>query len=204
MRGNAKTAADPGPFSGQKLRNTGDGRPPFARIALQRYVSRTMLMFRQIFDPHLSLSLSRHPAIHAFLFHLRKCTGDKNVQGCIFGGILTLPWPPTLRRRIYIFTHVYVFVIGPLFSFCSKIFDQRNTRNALKTRPIIDFRGITGEMKFIEIKISSSSPLDSHFSSYDFLSSIKNKIVIADRLRTTTTTTTSTTTTTTTILFGFV
>lgn len=58
MRGNAKTAADPGPFSGQKLRNTGDGRPPFARIALQRYVSRTMLMFRQIFDPHLSLSLS--------------------------------------------------------------------------------------------------------------------------------------------------
>lgn len=110
MRGNAKTAADPGPFSGQKLRNTGDGRPPFARIALQRYVSRTMLMFRQIFDPHLSLSLS-HPAIHAFLFHLRKCTGDKNVQGCIFGGILTLPWPPTLHvspSNLYIYTRIRI------------------------------------------------------------------------------------------------
>lgn len=63
-------------------------------------------------------------------------------------------------------------------------------------------------MKFIEIKISSSSPLDSHFSSYDFLSSIKNKIVIADRLRTTTTTaaaatsTAITTTTTTTYYYS--
>lgn len=88
--------------------------------------------------------------------------------------------------------------------------DIRSAEHAkrFKTRPIIDFRGIAGEMKFIEIKISSSSPLDSHFSSYDFLSSIKNKIVIADRLRSTTATSTAITTTTTTItiiiVFGFV
>lgn len=149
MRGNAKTAADPGPFSGQKLRNTGDGRPPFARIALQRYVSRTMLMFRQIFALSLSFSPSRYTRV-PLLVHLRKCTGDKDVQRSSRTYLsrdinATVTAHVTRCHRIYIYICVYVFVIGPLFSFCSKIFDQRNTRNALKRVPLSIFGGSRGK-----------------------------------------------------------
>lgn len=105
---------------------------------------------------------------------------------------------------IYIYIRICIRYRPPFLILLEDIRSAEHAKR-FKTRPIIDFRGITGEMKFIEIKISSSSPLDSHFSSYDFLSSIKNKIVIADRLRTTTTTTSTTITTTTTIIvFGFV
>lgn len=207
MRGNAKTAADPGPFSGQKLRNTGDGRPPFARIALRRYVSRTMLMFRQIFALSLSFSPSRYTRV-PLLVHLRKCTGDKDVQRSSRTYLsrdinATVTAHVTRCHRIYIYMRICIRYRPPFLILLEDIRSAEHAKR-FKTRPIIDFRGITGEMKFIEIKISSSSPLDSHFSSYDFLSSIKNKIVIADRLRTTTTTASTTITTTTTIVFGFV